>query len=48
MYGKLTDGSKIIATSNNPKVKFEISPIVEGRATVKATYDGLTKIFLIN
>ena len=48
VYGKLTDGSKIIATSNNPKVKFEISPIVEGRATVKATYDGLTKIFLIN
>ena len=48
VYGKLTDSSKIIATSNNPEVKFEVSPIVEGRATVKATYNGLTKIFLIN
>ena len=48
VYGKLTDSSKINATSSNPKVKFEISPIVEGRATVKATYNGLTKIFLIN
>ena len=48
VYGKLTDSSKIIASSNNPEVKFEVSPIVEGRATVKATYNGLTKIFLIN
>ena len=48
VYGKLTDSSKIIATSNNTEVKFEVSPIVEGRATVKATYNGLTKIFLIN
>ena len=48
VYGKLTDSSKIRATSSNPKVKFEISPIVDGRATVKATYNGLTKIFLIN
>ena len=31
-----------------PEVKFEISKVVEGRATVKATYNGLTKIFLIN
>ena len=29
-------------------VKFDISPIVEGRATIKATYKGKTKIFLIN
>jgi hypothetical protein len=29
-------------------VKVEVSPIVEGRATVKATYQGNTKIFLIN
>jgi hypothetical protein len=48
VYGKLTDGSKLTATSSNPSVKFEISPIVEGRATIKATYNGLTKIFLIN
>ena len=48
VYGKLTDGSRLTATSNNPSVKFEVSPIVDGRATVKATYNGKTKIFLIN
>ena len=48
VYGKLSDGSKLTASSSDPAVKFEISPIVEGRATIKATYNGLTKIFLIN
>jgi hypothetical protein len=48
VYGKLSDSSKLTAISENPEVKFEISPIVEGRATIKATYNGLTKIFLIN
>ena len=48
VYGKMSDNSNIVATSNVPEVKFEISKIVEGRATVKATYNGLTKIFLIN
>ena len=48
VYGKLGDSSKLTANSSNPEVTFEISPIVEGRATVKATYNGLTKIFLIN
>ena len=39
------------ATGNGIKqgdVVFEFSPIVEGRSTVKATYKGQTKIFLIN
>ena len=48
VYGKLSDGSKLAATASVPDVKFEISPIVEGRATIKASYNGLTKIFLIN
>ena len=48
VYGKMSDNSNIVATSDVPEVKFEISKIVEGRATVKATYNGLTKIFLIN
>jgi hypothetical protein len=48
VYGKLSDNSKLTAISENPEVKFEISKIVEGRATIKATYNGLTKIFLIN
>ena len=48
VYGKLCDGSKLTATASDPSVKIEISKIVEGRATIKATYNGLTKIFLIN
>ena len=48
VYAPLKAGSKLEATSDVPGVKFEISPITEGRATVKATYNGLTKIYLIN
>ena len=48
VYGKLNDNSQLKATASEPSVKFEISKIVEGRATVKATYNGKTKIFLIN
>jgi hypothetical protein len=29
-------------------VKFDISPITEGRATIRATFNGMTKIYLIN
>ena len=48
VYGLVKAGTKLKATSDVPGVKFEISPVVEGRATIKATYNGLTKIFLIN
>ena len=50
LYAPLKAGSKVQATCDNtPKdVKFEISPVVAGRATVKATYKGKEKIFLIN
>ena len=48
VYGRLLKGSKLEATSDVNGVKFDISPIIEGRATVKATYNGQTKIFLIN
>ena len=50
LYAPLKAGSKLEATCEKAPnaVKFEISPIVEGRATIKATYRGLTKIFLIN
>ena len=48
VYGRLLKGSKLQAKSDVPGVKFEVSPIVEGRATIKATYNGQTKIFLIN
>lgn len=49
LYAPLKVGSKVEATSNAPRgVKIEVSPVVEGRATVKATYRGKEKIFLIN
>ena len=48
VYGKVCGKTKLEATASVPGVTFEISPIVEGRATIKATYQGLTKIFLIN
>ena len=48
VYGPLKDGSKLEVKASNPAVKIEISPIVEGRATVKCTYNGLQKIFLVN
>jgi hypothetical protein len=48
VYGKLDKNSTLKATANNPAVKFEISSIVDGRATIKATYNGKTKVYLIN
>ena len=50
LYGPLSADSKIQATCEKaPKaVKFEVSPIVDGRASIKATYNGQTKYFLIN
>ena len=48
VYGRLLKGSKLEAKADVSGVKFDISPIVEGRATIKATYNGQTKIFLIN
>ena len=50
VYGPLKDGSKLKATCEKAPqaVKFEVSSIVNGRATVKATYKGKEKIFLIN
>jgi hypothetical protein len=49
LYAPLKAGSKLTAESNvGNNVKFEISPVVGGRATVKATYNGVSKYFLIN
>ncbi|MBP3553872.1 MAG: hypothetical protein J6K05_12030 [Bacteroidaceae bacterium] len=47
-YGPLKKGTVLKATADQPGVSFEISPIVEGRATVKCTYKGVQKIYLIN
>lgn len=48
VYGPLKDNSKLEVKSSVPGVKIEVSPIVEGRATVKCTWNGLQKIFLVN
>ena len=48
VYGPLDASTKLKATADVPGVKFEINPIVEGRTTIKATYKGKTKLFLIN
>ena len=48
VYGPLKASTKLAATSDVPGVKFQISPVTDGRATVKATYQGKEKIFLIN
>ena len=48
VYGILKSNSSLKATSDNPDVKFQVSPITDGRATVHATYQGKEKIFLIN
>jgi hypothetical protein len=50
VYGPLKADSKLEATCEKAPnaVHFEISSIVNGRATVKATYKGKEKIFLIN
>lgn len=48
VYAPLKDNSVLKATSELPGVTFEISLVTAGRATVRATYRGLTKTFLIN
>ena len=48
MYAPLKAGSVIKVTASDPAVRTEVSPIVEGRATVKCTYKGKEKIYLIN
>ena len=53
LYAPLKASSKIETTvqevgGKRPDVTFEVSPVTEGRATVKATYQGRQKVFLIN
>jgi hypothetical protein len=50
LYAPLKADSKIGVTSNATKgaISYDHSSIVDGRATVKVTYNGKEKIFLIN
>ena len=48
-YAPLNGSRPIVsATADVPDVELRVSPVVEGRATVRATYKGKTKTFLIN
>lgn len=48
VYAPLKAGSVLKATANVPGVQITISPITEGRATVKCVYQGKEKIYLVN
>ncbi|MBR1545556.1 MAG: hypothetical protein IJ633_01995 [Prevotella sp.] len=48
VYGPLKDNTVLKATSSDPSVQIEVGKITDGRATIRCTYNGLTKIFLIN
>jgi hypothetical protein len=48
VYGLLKADSKITVTTSDPSITVSVSPIVEGRATVKCSYQGKEKIYLIN
>ena len=47
-YAPLNDNSVIKATASDPSVKIVIGKIADGRATVKCTYNGQDKLYLIN
>jgi len=48
LFAPRTAGTKIEAQASDPRVKIEIIPGKDSRATVKATYQGVSKYFLIN
>lgn len=48
VYAPLKAGSVLKATANVPGVQITISPITEGRATMKCVYQGKEKIYLVN
>ena len=48
LYAPLKTSSAIKATATSPSVTFSISTVVDGRATVRASYQGKEKVFLIN
>ncbi|MBQ0056564.1 MAG: hypothetical protein KBT20_02805 [Bacteroidales bacterium] len=48
VYAPMNDDSVIRATANDPSVSIEIGKIADGRATVKCTWKGQTKLYLIN
>ena len=48
VYAPLTDKSVIKATANGGNVDIKIGKIIDGRATVKCTFNGKQKVYKIN
>jgi len=48
VYAPIKDGSQLEVRASDPSVQIQVSPVVEGRATVHCTWNGLEKIYLIN
>ena len=48
VYAPLTDKSVIKATANGGNVDIKIGKITDGRATVRCTFNGKEKVYLIN
>ena len=47
-YGPLKENSQIRVVPSDPEITYEISRVEWGRATVKCTYKGQDKVYLIN
>ena len=47
-YAPMKEGSVIKATASDPAVSITVGRIVDGRASVKCTYNGQDKVYLIN
>ena len=48
VYAPIKEGSVITANASDPEVQIQIGQITDNRATVKFTYKGKTKTYLIN
>ena len=48
VYAPLKAGSQLKVQADVPGVEITVSPVVEGRATIKCVYQGKEKIYLIN
>ena len=48
VYAPLTSTTRLQATSPHPDVKIQVGTVTDGRATIRCTYKGKEKIFLVN
>ena len=48
LYAPVQASSVVSVKVSDPVVKTEVGKLVDGRATVRCTYNGQTKVFLIN